>query len=162
LLIIAAVLYSYVAVRGVHDPDVQSKISQRVLVQQGEMWWMTYDRVFVHRDWNGLNAAIKLFVSPFDPKRNSTMQFLMESALPLGRAHEILSAGSAYTGGWPEVFFELGGPLGGFGLVCIASIVYSEFMYLLARCILQERYVATFFLTPLLYTLSVLVVSGMV
>jgi Family of unknown function (DUF6418) len=90
------------------------------------------------------------------------MQFLMERALPLERAHEILRVGSSYTGGWPEVLFELGGPAGAFALVCVAAIVYSEFLFLLARCIIQGRYVATFFLTPLLYTMSVLVVSGMV
>ncbi len=162
VLVLAAVVYSYAVVRGVQDTNVLEKLSQRALVQQGEMWWMTYERVFLNGDWNGLQAAFKLFVSPFDPHRNSTMQFLMESALPLDRAHFILRAGSAYTGGWPEVFFELGGPIGGFVLVCMAAIAYSEFMFLLARCIIQERYVTTFFLIPLLYAMSVLMVSGMV
>ena len=90
------------------------------------------------------------------------MQFLMEKALPLDRAHFILSQGSSYTGGWPEVFFELGGPLGGFILVALAAIVFSEFMYFLMRCLVEERFATCFFLTPILFALSVNLLSGMV
>jgi len=83
VLIASAVAYSYIVVRG---EGLLTKLSQRVLVQQGEMWWITYDRVFLHGDWNSAHAAYKLFLDPFDPSRNSTMQFLMEQALPLQRA----------------------------------------------------------------------------
>ena len=116
VLIATAVVYSYIVVRG-EGGELLAKLSQRILVQQGEMWWMTYERVFLHDNWNGSLAAYKLFVDPFDPSRNSTMQFLMELGLPVERAHYIIAQGSAYTGGWPEVFFELGGPIGGFVLV---------------------------------------------
>jgi hypothetical protein len=159
VLIVNAVVYSYIVVRG---EGLLTKLSQRVLVQQGEMWWITYDRVFLHGDWNSAHAAYKLFVNPFDPSRNSTMQFLMEQALPLQRAHHIIAQGSAYTGGWPEVFFELGGPIGGFFLVALAAIIFSEFMYLLTRCVVQERFVTCVFLTPILFALSITIVSGMV
>ena len=90
------------------------------------------------------------------------MQFLMELALPLQRAHYIIAQGSAYTGGWPEVFFELGGPIGGFVLVALSAIVFSEFMFLLTRCIVQERFATCFFLTPIVFALSITIVSGMV
>jgi hypothetical protein len=161
VLVVTAVVYSYVVVRG-EGAELLAKLSQRILVQQGEMWWMTYKRVFLEGNWNGSFAAYKLFVDPFDPSRNSTMQFLMESALPLIRAHRILGEGSAYSGGWPEVLFELGGPIGGFVLVALSAIVFSEFMFLMTRCIVQERYATCFFLTPLLYAVSVNLVSGMV
>jgi hypothetical protein len=159
VLIAIAVVYSYIVVRG---EGLLAKLSQRVLVQQGEMWWVTYDRVFLHGDWNGGHAAYKLFVDPFDPSRNSTMQFLMEQALPLQRAHYIIAQGSAYTGGWPEVFFELGGPIGGFFLVALSAIIFSEFMFLMTRCVVQERFVTCVFLTPILFALSITIVSGMV
>ena len=162
LLIIISVIYSYTVVRGFEGRELVAKLSQRILVQQGEMWWMTYDRVFLRDDWDGSQAAFQLFVDPFDPGRDSTMQFLMEKALPLDRAHFILSQGSAYTGGWPEVFFELGGPLGGFILVALAAIVFSEFMYFLMRCFVEERFATCFFLTPILFALSVNLLSGMV
>jgi len=123
---------------------------------------MTYERVFLQDDWNGRFAAYKLFVDPFDPSRNSTMQFLMELALPLVRAQYIIAQGSAYTGGWPEVFFELGGPVGGFVLVALSAIIFSEFMFLMTRCIVQERFATCFFLTPILFALSITIVSGMV
>lgn len=113
-LVGTALVYSYTVVRGAEVAELQSKLVQRILVQQGEMWWVTYTRVFVHFDWNSSLAVFKLFVAPFDPNRNSTMQFLMEMGLPLERAQFILQQGSAYTGGWPEVLFELGGPVEGF------------------------------------------------
>ncbi|MBR1277658.1 DUF6418 domain-containing protein [Bradyrhizobium sp. AUGA SZCCT0283] len=161
VLIAAAVVYSYVVVRG-EGGELLAKLSQRILVQQGEMWWMTFERVFLRGDWDGMLAAYKLFVDPFDPSRNSTMQFLMEQALPVVRAHFIIAQGSAFTGGWPEVFFELGGPVGGFVLVALSAIVFSEFMFLMTRCIVQERFATCFFLTPILFALSIMIVSGMV
>ena len=161
ILMVIAVLYSYVVVRGSGE-DLFAKISQRILVQQGEMWCITYERVFVSSDWDGTHAAYKLFIDPFDPARNSTMQFLMEQALPLDRAHAIIAQGLSYTGGWPEVFFELGGPVGGFLLVALSAIVFSELMFLMTRSIVQERYAACFFLTPILFAVSIMIVAGMV
>ena len=161
VLIGIAVTYSYVVVRG-EGGEFLSKLSQRILVQQGEMWWMTYKRVFLFNEWSSTHAAYRLFVDPFDPTRNSTMQFLMEQALPLTRAHFIISHGSAYAGGWPEAFFEIGGPIGGFVLVALSAIMFSEFMFLMTRCIVQERFATCFFLTPILFALSIMVVSGMV
>jgi hypothetical protein len=161
VLTVAALAYSYTFVRGFEGDELSFKLTQRLLVQQGEMWWMTYERVFLHGDWNGGLAAYKLFVDPFDPSRNSTMQFLMELGLPLERAHYILRLGSAYTGGWPEAFFELGGPIGGFALVALSAIVFSEFMFLTTRCIVQERFATCFFLVPILYAFSLAIVSGM-
>ncbi len=161
LLIASAVFYSYIVVRG-EGAVLFAKLSQRILVQQGEMWWMTYERVFLQGNWDGGLAAHKLFVDPFDPARNSTMQFLMENALPLERAHNIIAQGLSFTGGWPEVFFELEGPIGGFVLVALSAIAFSEFMFLMTRCIVQERFASCFFLTPILFTLSITIASGMV
>lgn len=157
-----AIAYSYTVVRGFEGAELLTKLSQRMLVQQGEMWWITYERVFLQGSWDAGFAAYKLLVVPFDPSRNSTMQFLMERGLPIERAHVILAQGSAYTGGWPEVLFELGGPIGGFLLVALSAIIFSEFMFLLARCIVQERFATCFFLTPILFALSINLVSGMV
>ena len=162
VLIAIAVAYSYVFVRGFEGAKLATKLSQRILVQQGEMWWMTYERVFLQGNWNGGFAAYKLFVDPFSPGRNSTMQLLMEQGLPLERAHYILGLGSAYTGGWPEVFFELGGPIGGFVLVALSAILFSEIMFLLVRCLIEQRYVTCFFLIPVLYAVWLNIVTGMV
>lgn len=160
-LVIVAVAYSYLVVRRFEGAELLEKLSQRILVQQGEMWWMTYERIFLRGDWNSDFAAYKLFFEPFNPNRNSTMQFLMELALPVQRAHFILEQGSAYTGGWPEAVFELGGPVGGFALVGLSAIIFSEFMFLVIRCIVQERFATCLFLTPILFALSIDIVSGM-
>lgn len=162
LLILGAIAYSYIVVRKFEGAQLLSKLSQRVMVQQGEMWWMTYERVFVQGNWMPGLATYKLFVDPFDPARNSTMQLLMELGLPPERAHFVLNLGTAYTGGWPEVCFELGGPIGGFVLVGLMAILFSEFMFLTVRCIVEQRFATCFFFTPILFALSILVVSGMV
>jgi Family of unknown function (DUF6418) len=162
ILIICTVSYSYLVVRGFEGSELVEKVSQRLFVQQGEMWWMTYERVFISYDWDSAITSLKLFITPFNPHRNSTMQYLMELALPLSRAHDLLGQGSAYTGGWPEVLFELGGPLGGFLLVMVAAVVFSEFMFLMIRCIVEERLATTFCLTAVFFALSVHLVSGMV
>ncbi|MBU6462884.1 MAG: hypothetical protein KGR71_09675 [Proteobacteria bacterium] len=162
VLILAAVFHSYTVVRGFSGSELFSKLSQRIFVQQGEMWWPTYERVFLHGNWNRFDTLTRLLVNPFDPTRNSTMQLLMERDLPLDRAHDILRYGSSYTGGWPEVFFEIGGPIGGFVLVVVGAILFSEFMFLLMRCILEERLITCFFLTPVLYAVLLVIVSGMI
>ncbi|QIO32750.1 DUF6418 domain-containing protein [Bradyrhizobium sp. 1(2017)] len=162
LLIALALIYSYVVVRGRDLGVLETKLVQRILVQQGELWWMTYERVFLRNDWDSARAIFKLFVAPFDPSRNTTLPFLMETGLPLERAHFILQQGAAYTGGWPEVAFELGGPVEGFCLVAISAMLFSEFLFLLTRCIVEERYITCFFLTPIFYPFSIFLVSGMV
>ncbi|MCA1550140.1 hypothetical protein I6F36_25245 [Bradyrhizobium sp. BRP19] len=161
LLVALALIYSYVVVRASDLGVLEAKLVQRVLVQQGEMWWMTYERVFLRNDWDSARAIFKLFVAPFDPNRNTTLPFLMEIGLPLERAHFILQQGAAYTGGWPEVVFELGGPVEGFCLVAVSAILFSEFMFLLTRCLVEERYVTCFFLIPIFYAISIFLVSGM-
>jgi Family of unknown function (DUF6418) len=161
-LVGSAIAYSYTVVRGFEGNQLLAKLIQRMLVQQGEMWWMTYERVFLQANWDSSFAAYKLIVAPFDPSRNSTMQFLMERGLPIARAHDILAQGSAYTGGWPEVLFELGGPVGGFLLVIVSAIIFSEFTFLLARCLVEERFATCFFLTPILFALSINLASGMI
>nr|WP_249784620.1 DUF6418 domain-containing protein [Bradyrhizobium sp. IC3195] len=161
LVVLGALTYSYTVVRGAESELLQTKLTQRLLVQQGEMWWMTYERVFVYGDWNALLASVKLFLDPFNPNRNSTMQLLMELSLPIERAHALLDWGVAYTGGWPEVSFELGGPVNGFILVVLSAIMFSEFLFLLTRCVVEERYATCFFLTPILYAIEVYLVSGM-
>ena len=160
-LIAVALIHSYTVVRGSEIDLLRFKLTQRILVQQGEMWWATYERVFVRGDWNGALAMLKLFVAPFNPSSNSTMQFLMERALPLDRTYALLTQGQTYTGGWPEVLFEIGGPVDGFFLVAVSTVLFSEFMFLLTRCMIQERYVTCFFLTPILYAAAICVVSGM-
>ncbi|WP_156175764.1 DUF6418 domain-containing protein [Bradyrhizobium sp. LTSP849] len=161
VLVLGALIYSYAVVRGAESELLQTKLTQRLLVQQGEMWWMTYERVFLHGDWNTALALFKLFVDPFNPNRNSTMQLLMELGLPVERAHTLFDLGVAYTGGWPEIFFELGGPVDGFVLVVLSAVMFSEFLFLLTRCVVQERYATCFFLTPILYAVEVNLASGM-
>lgn len=162
VLVTCAVAYSFTVVRSFQGDELIFKVTQRIFIQQGEMWWTTYERIFLQGGWNFWRAADAIFVHPFDPTRNSTMQYLMEMALPTDRAHDLLSQGSAYTGGWPEVLFELGGPVGGFVLAALSAFAFSEFMYLVSRCVVQRRYATLFFLTPIVYSLAVYLVSGMV
>lgn len=156
------IIYSFAVVRSFHGDELTFKVTQRLFVQQGELWWMTYERIFLYGDWNFSHAAAAIFLHPLYTHRNSTLQYLMEMALPLERAKDLLGQGSSYTGGWPEVLFELGGPVGGFVAATLSAFCFSEFMYFVTRCVIQQRYATTFFLTPILYAVSVYLVSGMV
>jgi hypothetical protein len=51
--------------------------------------------------------------------------------------------------------------VGGFILVAVSAIAFSEFMFLLSRCVIQERFATCFFLTPILFAMSIAIISGM-
>ena len=64
VLIAVAVVYSYIVVRG-EGGELLAKLSQRILVQQGEMWWMTYERVFLHGQLERQPCGLQVVGQPF-------------------------------------------------------------------------------------------------
>lgn len=156
LLISLALYHSYAVVRSSGETSIQ----HRVLVQQGEMWWLTYERIFLQDQFVPEKVAHWLFVNPPDPQRNTTIQYLMAEAIP-DKFEKILQGGTQYAGGFPEIMFELGGPVGGFFLAIIFFLVLSEYLFLFARYTLEGRYLSAALLAVVLYTLSVTFIGGM-
>jgi hypothetical protein len=132
----------------------------RLLVQQSEMWWLTFERVFSAGSWSFSESADFIFLNPIEPLRNTTIQYLMARAIP-DRVHEVLNTGTQYAGGFPEIMFELGGIWIGLGLVFLFGLLLAEYMFFLVSCFLQERFASTVLLTAILYTLAVTFVGGM-
>lgn len=111
--------------------DPGEALVQRLLVQPVHLYWLTWHRL-QHGELQGLSSSLDfLFNDPFDPTRNTTIQFLMLLNLGARRALEIYSA-QDYAGGYPEVLLELGGV--GFGLL-IATVMSVIVALLYRLCI---------------------------
>ena len=144
-LVAVAIFNSYVVVRPLALDRAQplDKLRNRILVQQGEMWWATHQRVFVEQRHDGAEAGRFLFLDPIDPQRNTSIQYLM--VLSIGeKTRNIIEQGSNYTGGYPEIAFELLGRLGGFALILLVSSITALLMYALVRAILLNRIITVF------------------
>lgn len=109
-LAITGVSWSYFVVRVTEEIPL-AKLKARVLVQQAQLWVLTFERVIEHGRYVPERAAEFLFVNPPYPDRNTTIGYLMWRALG-GDAHRLLAQGQQYTGGFPEIFVELFGGLG--------------------------------------------------
>jgi hypothetical protein len=102
-----------------------------------------------------------LFVEPFDAERNTTIQFLMINAIGPVRSHEILVQGSQYTGGFPEVLFELFGPVATWLVLLIAGLVTGLLLLLVLRAVIEGHFLTAFLGMFVLFGPLLLAVAGM-
>ena len=157
-----ALLRSYTVVRGgANEEAVQQALKERVLVQQGEMWWATYERVFKYGQTAPEGTIDFLFLSPTDPDRNSTIQYLMFQVLPEQRVREILREGSNYAGGFPEIHFELFGPWLGYLSLLLYATLYAFALRWLSRAAARRRYGTVVFMAVALYPPTIHFLGGM-
>jgi hypothetical protein len=105
LAVLGLLLNSVIGVRGYDDP--WELLFQRTLVQPVELWWATWRDLDQRLGASVTEAWQALFVNPIDPTRNTSIQMLMIKNLGDERALELLDIGQQYTGGYPEVLFEL-------------------------------------------------------
>lgn len=140
---------------------VRGYLQQRVLIQQSELWWVTYERIFLRDEFEPERSFTRVFVDPvLDPRRNSTVPYLMERAIG-DRAYKVLQGGSQYTGGFPEIFFELFGKVMAFPAIVLMSAVTGWLLYMLVESVLLQRAVRTFLVFYVLYAFLLLPVTGM-
>ncbi|MBA3935938.1 MAG: hypothetical protein H0X38_00600 [Planctomycetes bacterium] len=132
-LAVAGIANSYMVVRADDEESSQDRIVERVLVQQGEMWYQTHQRVFLDAGQNEALTYDKLFNDPIDPTFNTSIQYLMEESLGSEEARRVLEQGTQYAGGYPEILFELGGQVGGFALVFLTSCATALLCWVLIR-----------------------------
>lgn len=159
-MIVAAVTWSYFAVRHPEMDVAWSKLRDRLLVEQAELWVLTHERVVEQGRGTPDTVAELLFIRPLDPNRNTTITYLMWRALG-GDAHRVLAQGQQYTGGYPEVFVELFGAWGSLA----ASAVFASLMGLLLRllilCVLDWRPLTLACAASLFYALAITYWGGM-
>lgn len=141
---------------------VSGYLRQRLLVIQGDLWWLTYERIFLKGEFDPARTFTRIFVDPVLPilERNSTIPYLMERAIG-ERAYPILSEGSQYTGGFPEIFFELFGKVLAFPMIALSAIILGWFTYKLVEAVLLQRAVRTFLVFYASYSLILLPATGM-
>lgn len=104
---VGSVVYSYAIIRTSGDATLLSKIDERVLIQQGELWFATMN---MHENDNSLSLSKQfelLFTNPIDPARNTSIQLLTVNQVGLAETRRLGSIGQQYAGGFPEIFLSL-------------------------------------------------------
>ncbi len=164
LLIVPAVVGIYnnlTNVRGYRGSEIASQFLERALIQPGELGWLSYDRVFAGGEWQPYRVFDFLFQTPLDPNRNTTPQYLMLSTIGEPRTFEHISGGFQFAGGYPEIFFELFGPVFAWPFLFAASYIAAGLTALIVKGTLQGRYASAFMALYLLYGLYVMYIGGM-
>ncbi len=157
----AALLNSYLNVRA-GDEDALSKIVERIAVQPVEMWWPTWERVFVQRGDDPSLALRAMFVDPVDGSRNTGIQYLMLMILGETRTQEIVvQQGMQFAGGYPEVLFEVFGPGLGWVVLAGASLLYGLALRRIADAVLDGHVLTALLGTYVLFTAALLFIGGM-
>lgn len=158
LAISALLIYNVTAVRGYDDPAEQ--LSQRILVQPVQLWWVTWSDLqssFNEADlmWDGA------FGNPIEPTRNTSIQALMIKYLGDERARDLMHKGQQYAGGYPEILFELfGTPIA--LLIALAFGTVTAFLLRFIVVSVTRGYLLTaIFAAYIFYGFSLLYIGGM-
>lgn len=158
--LIAFALYNSIYnVRGYSDP-IQAFV-QRSLVQPTELWWVTWESAILNGERDGRQAFDLMFVNAIDADRNTGIQFLMVKELGYERTAELLFLGEQYAGGYPEVLFELLGPVWAWPALAAFAIVTINFLRIAMTAVINQRLGTATFSIFLFFGFSVLYIGGM-
>ena len=160
-LVGAAVYNSYFNTRDTGEGSPLEALAHRTLVQPGELWYATWERAFISRSNRPAEAFDRVFVHPVtDPGLNSSIPYLMIAEVG-DRAYPTLEQGSAYGGGFPEIFFELCGPLLAYPVLFVTGSLTAWLWLVLVRAILERRYVRVALCWYVLFALVLISLGGM-
>lgn len=163
IVIIAAVaIYSnLVNVRGYENAEIGSEFLERILVQPSELGWISYERVFNFGHWQPQHVYDLLFQVPLDPDKNTTPQYLMLETIGEPRTSEHIQGGFQFAGGFPEIFFELFGPIFAWPFIFGGGYVAASLTALILKGTIQGRYASTFLSLYILFGVYVMYIGGM-
>lgn len=164
LLVTVAVVGIYnnlTNVRGYQGSEVRAQFVERALVQPGELGWLSYQRVFEFGQWNPYRAFDFLFQRPIAPDKNTTPQYLMLTTIGEPRTLEHITDGFQFAGGFPEIFFELFGPVLAWPFLAATAFLTAGLTALIVKGTIQGRYASTFFAMYVLYGFYVMYIGGM-
>jgi hypothetical protein len=150
-----------VNVRGYQGAEILSQFWERLLVQPSELGWISYERVFAQGHWQPDRVFDFLFQAPLDPNKNTTPQFLMLETIVEPRTWEHITGGFQFAGGFPEIFFELFGPIYAWPFIFGAGYLSAALTALIVKGVIQGRYASTFFALYVLYGFYVMYIGGM-
>jgi hypothetical protein len=160
-IVIAALLNSLLNVRGFEPGLALFSFFQRVFVQPQQMWFLSYERVFLLGEYEPLRAFDFLFFDPIVPDRNSSVQYLMSLAIGEAYAARILAQGMQFAGGYPEVLFEMLGPWFGWIPVVVVAAITGLLLRELLKAIFEGRFVSAFGVLYVLYAFLLTYIGGM-
>jgi hypothetical protein len=130
-------------------------------VQPSELGWISYERAFIFGHWQPDRVYDFLFQMPLDSNRNTTPQYLMLETIGEPRTYEHISGGFQFAGGFPEIFFELFGPLYAWPFIFGSGYIAASLTTLVVKGIIQGRYASTFLSLYVLFGFYVMYIGGM-
>lgn len=148
-------------VRGYDEGKAVRDLLERSLVQPSELGWISHERTFVENRWNTDQAYRFLFFHPIDPTRNTTPQYLMLETIGEPRTSQHVLNGFQFAGGFPEIFFELFGPILAWPFLLGASWIAAALLALSVRGVIAGRYASAFLAAYVLYGFLVMYIGGM-
>ena len=160
LAVIGLIRNSYFEVRGYADPTFE--IFQRVFVQPVQIYasvWadhaMSGDAGF---NWNAIDQVL---LYPDDPSGNTTMRYLMIRELGYFRAMELISYGTQYAGGFPEIFIELFGVYAALPLILLVGTLAAWIARLVVRQTLAGHILSALAAIYVYFAFNLTFVGGM-
>jgi hypothetical protein len=148
-------------VRQFQGDEILSQFWERLLVQPSELGWISYERVFHFGRWYPDRAFDFLFQAPLDASRNTTPQYLMLETIGEPRTYEHISGGFQFAGGFPEIFFELFGPLYAWPFIFGAGYIAAGLTAVVIKGVIQGRYASVFLSLYVLFGFYVMYIGGM-
>jgi hypothetical protein len=161
-VVTAVGIYNNLAnVRGYHDSELLSQFWERLLIQPSELGWISYERIFKLGQWQPDRAYDFLFQMPLDPGKNTTPQFLMLETIGEPRTSEHIFGGFQFAGGFPEIFFELFGPIYAWPFIFGAGYLTAALTALIIKGTIQGRFASTFLSLYVVFGIYVMYIGGM-
>ena len=148
-------------VRQFQGDEIFSQFWERLLVQPSELGWISYERIFNFGQWQPDRVFDFLFQAPLDASRNTTPQYLMLETIGEPRTYEHISGGFQFAGGFPEIFFELFGPLYAWPFIFGAGYIAAGLTAVVVKGVIQGRYASTFLSLYVLFGFYVMYIGGM-
>ena len=156
-----AIYNNLVNVRGSENPNILSEFWERLLVQPSELGWISYERVFSFGHWQPDRVYDFLFQSPIDAGKNTTPQYLMLETIGEPRTFEHITGGFQFAGGFPEIFFELFGPICAWPFIFGSGYITAALTALIVKGIIQGRYASAFLSLYVAFGFYVMYIGGM-
>lgn len=162
VIIILALANSYVNVRHFSPEETAQKLVQRIFIQPSELWYATWERVLLLAQWDGAAAYQFMFNDALEPTRNTGIQYLMLLELGYARTTElIVSMGSQYAGGYPEILFELLGPYAPYVVALLLGIITAGLLRMLLLAIQRGHFISVFWIAYVYFAVSLIYIGGM-
>lgn len=162
VMIILALANSYVNVRHFSPDETAQKLVQRIFIQPSELWYATWERVVLLGQWDGAAAYQFMFNDALEPTRNTGIQYLMLLELGYARTTElIVSMGSQYAGGYPEILFELLGPYAPFVIALLLGVITAGLVRMLLLAIARGHFISVFWIAYVYFAVSLIYIGGM-